>query len=431
MPRRAFVTCLALFLLSQVLFLIHIQYPRGFSLDENFYVPAARDFLHWTANSNRFNPPLGKYLIAIGMRIWGDTPLGWRFMSSIFGGLTVVGMYGWGLSLFRSHATALWIALITLLNQFLYIQARTGMLDIFMFTFMVWGMAAFCEAWSLDAQPRRVRALLLFGGVMFGLCTACKWLGVVPLGVALGLGVALLLVRRTKFDGIPIHWHGAATAQPDPWYHRDLWRRVGAGTLFLTLVIAPLIAYCATLLPLLLLPGKDGSAREIWRHQLFVWQQHTTFHGAPVQTLHWYAFPANTRPLLFWFEVDGPDRMWARTVLLLGNPVIMWGGLLALMVCVWAWLAEGSRAAFLVLLWYGALYFSWSVIPLNFFYLYYYFPAATVLSLALGFVVHRFPGRKFLGMPAEWAFFGAAALVFAAMLPFSSAMRVPLEWIGW
>src|SRR5258708_1481187 len=217
--RRTLLICLALFMLSQVLLLIHIQYPRGYSLDENFYVPAARDFLHWTANSNRFNPPLGKYLIAIGMRIWGDTPFGWRFMSSVFGGLTVVGMYCWGLSLFRNQKTSVWIALITLLNQFLYIQARTGMLDVFMFTFMAWGMAAFCEAWSRDAGPRRVRILLLFSGVMFGLCTACKWLGVVPLGVALGLGTALLLVRRTKFDGVLIHGRGLATgAQSDPWY---------------------------------------------------------------------------------------------------------------------------------------------------------------------------------------------------------------------
>src|SRR5260370_26373125 len=53
--RRTLLTCLALFMVSQVLFLIHIQYPHGYSLDENFYVPAARDFLHWTANSNRFN----------------------------------------------------------------------------------------------------------------------------------------------------------------------------------------------------------------------------------------------------------------------------------------------------------------------------------------------------------------------------------------
>jgi dolichyl-phosphate-mannose-protein mannosyltransferase len=430
--RRTLLTCLGLFMLSQVLFLVHIQYPHGYSLDENFYVPAARDFLHWTANSSRTNPPLAKYLIAVGMRLWGDTPFGWRFMSSIFGGLTVAGMYCWALSLFRRQATAVWVALISLLNQFLYIQARTAMLDVFMFAFMVWGMAAFSEAWSCDTQPGRVRKLLLFAGLMFGLSAACKWLGVVPLGVALGLGIALLIVRRTKFDGVLLRRREvSASAQPDPWYHHDMWRGVGAGTLLLALIIVPLITYCATLLPLLLLPGQDGTAGEIWRQQIFVWHHHTTFHGAPVQTLRWYQFPLTTRPLSFWFEVDGPDRMWARLVLMLGNPVILWTGLVALAVCAWAWLAEGSRAGFLALLWYSALYLSWSVIPLNFYYLYYYFPAATVLSLALGFVIHRFPGRTFLGMPAEWAFFSAAALMFAVMLPFSSAMRVPLEWIRW
>src|SRR5260370_36213112 len=140
--RRTLLTCLALFMVSQALFLIHIQYPHGYSLDENFYVPAARDFLHWTANSNRFNPPLGKYLIAIGMLIGGDNPFGWRFMSSVFGGLTIVGMYCWGLSLFRKQKTFIWIAPITLLHQFFHIQARTGILRVVMVSFMVSGLVA-------------------------------------------------------------------------------------------------------------------------------------------------------------------------------------------------------------------------------------------------------------------------------------------------
>src|SRR5260370_4729306 len=128
--RRTLLTCLALFMVSELMFLIHIQYPHGYSLDENFYVPAARDFLHWTANSNRFNPPLGKYLIAIGMLIWGDNPFGWRFMSSVFGGLSVVGMYCWGLSLFRNQKTSICIALISLLEPILSIQPRTLMLAV-------------------------------------------------------------------------------------------------------------------------------------------------------------------------------------------------------------------------------------------------------------------------------------------------------------
>ncbi len=421
--RRPAITALALFAGSLVFFLVRVGAPPSYSLDETFYVPAARDFLHWTANSNRFNPPLAKYLIALGMRLWGDTPLGWRFLSAVFGALTVVAMYAWGLALFRRQNLAVWAALLALTNQYLYVMARTAMLDVFMFGFMAWGMAAFCAAWRRDLPAPRTRALLLFAGVMFGLATACKWLGVVAGGVAFALAAALLLARGVR---MPSSAAFAAGEREESWYTPEIFRGIGWGTVLLAFVAAPAGAYCVTLVPLLFLPG--ASLNQVIADQLYIWTQHTTFHGAPVQTGAWWAFPVTTRPLMFYLQV-APDRLFARTVTLSGNPLVMWTGLLALAWCAWEWLARASRPAFLIVLWYAALYLCWAVIPLHFFYRYYHFPAATVLSLALAYFPYRYPRARFLGLSAHWVFLAAAALVFALMLPFSSAMRIPLEWL--
>ena len=114
---QAIRTCLFLFLLSQLLFMPRIAWPPGFAFDEVFYVPAARGFLHWTLNLNRVHPPLGKYLIALGMALWGDNMLGWRFAGSIFGGLTLAGLYAWALAVFRQHRLALWAALVALTDR--------------------------------------------------------------------------------------------------------------------------------------------------------------------------------------------------------------------------------------------------------------------------------------------------------------------------
>src|SRR4051812_15778384 len=138
MSRRAVLTCVGLFLLGQAVFLPHISYPSGCSFDEVFYVPAARNFAIWAANTNRLHPPVGKYLIAIGIAVFGDQPFGWRVMSSVFGGLTLAGMYAWALAVFRRHEVAVWVALVALTNQMLYVMSRTAQLDVFMFGFMVW-----------------------------------------------------------------------------------------------------------------------------------------------------------------------------------------------------------------------------------------------------------------------------------------------------
>ena len=78
-------TAATLFVASCALFLVYIQFPEKLNFDEFHYIPAARRLLDFSNPKNMEHPPLGKELIAIGMAIFGDQPLGWRFMSTIFG----------------------------------------------------------------------------------------------------------------------------------------------------------------------------------------------------------------------------------------------------------------------------------------------------------------------------------------------------------
>jgi len=423
MSRRFLLTCVGLFLLGQVVFLPHISYPSGYSFDEFFYVPAARAFATWSANTNRLHPPLGKYLIAIGIALCGDQPFGWRVMSSIFGGFTLAGMYCWALMLFREHRLAVWTALVALVNQMLYVLARTAQLDAFLFCFMVWGMAAFTAARQDaavqgDGEPRRARRLLFVAGVMFGLAMACKWSGVVPLATAL-----LLCVLSSPQS----HPAGGGRA--------TLLRRLGAVHILLALVAVPIVIYCVTFLPLLTLPaGPDSSLAGLWQHQAAIWHEHTTAQPAQVQASRWYQWPLSYRPMWFWFEREGEGRGGeniARAILLFGNPAVLWTGVAALLFCTWSWFKTRSQTAFAIVAWYGALWLSWAVIPRRVSFLYYYYPAAMVLTLALAYAAARLSGRKLLGLPLPWLFFALATAMFALQLPFSSGMRVPLDWIRW
>ena len=124
--RRVRVTCLALYLLAQTLFLIRLSEPPSYVFDEFHYIPAAKMLLSRTQNRNWEHPPLGKYFIGAGMVLLGDEPLGWRFFSTVFGALTVVGMYLWALAIFREQRLALWVALVALVNQFLYVETRSN-----------------------------------------------------------------------------------------------------------------------------------------------------------------------------------------------------------------------------------------------------------------------------------------------------------------
>src|SRR4051794_15618530 len=99
-PLSPTLTCVALFALAMILFLINIQFPRNHDFDEFHYVPSAKQFLDLKVNQNWEHPPLGKELMAVSIGIWGDRPIGWRFASVLFSSLTLVGMYLWALAVF-------------------------------------------------------------------------------------------------------------------------------------------------------------------------------------------------------------------------------------------------------------------------------------------------------------------------------------------
>ena len=102
--------------------------------------------------------------------------------------------------------------------------------------------------------------------------------------------------------------------------------------------------------------------------------------------------------------------------------------LLALAVCVWGWLAHRSRAAFLIVAFFGIFYLSWGIIPRKVSFFYYYYPAGTLLSLALGFVFHRFErGKLFPYHWARWMYVAMAVGVFAYFYPILAALKIPSE----
>ena len=87
----------------------------------------------------------------------------------------------------------------------------------------------------------------------------------------------------------------------------------------------------------------------------------------------WPSWPLLVRPVWLLFEKVGDDRYWA--VLSLGNPVILWSAIPAVLVCLRDWIVERRRDAFLIGASYAALYLAWMVLPRAIGFSFYYLPA--------------------------------------------------------
>ena len=83
--------------------------PKSFVFDEVYYVDGARDLLKYgvevTGSAPEFivHPPVGKWFIGLGIKIFGDNSFGWRFAVAIIGALTIILVARIALHLFNSR----------------------------------------------------------------------------------------------------------------------------------------------------------------------------------------------------------------------------------------------------------------------------------------------------------------------------------------
>jgi dolichyl-phosphate-mannose-protein mannosyltransferase len=393
---------LFIFIAAHAALLVKLATPEKFVFDEVHYVPAARQMLlpaMPSAQLNPMHPPLAKELIALSIHTFGDHAFGWRYASTVFGALAVVAIYLCGLALFAAQGPAIAAAVIAFLNQMLFVQARAAMLDSFALGFSLLAIAAFMHGF------RRHRPQLLFAvaGVCFGLASACKWSGLFPWATALGIvGLVRLLQRWQTSFGEP---------SEDDWYSPELWPELSTAQIILCLGVIPLLCYLATFVPV------DGwspiaiaeAQRRIYADSITTAIANHTYMSA------WPSWPLLVRPV--WLLFDKADDQHIAAVVLLGNPLVLWPGLLALLACLYDFITARRRAAFLIVAFYFGCYLPWALLPRALSFLYYYLPSATLLSLALPYAWLRWRLPSWV----LWAFIAIATVGFVAMLPISAA----------
>ena len=391
-----------LFIIAHAVLLIGITTPDKFVFDEVHYVPAARQMLEPVMPQpmlNPMHPPLAKQMIALSIRAFGDNPLGWRYPGTLFGALAIVAVYLCGLALFANQQKAIAAALIAFFNQMLFVMARTAMLDIFALTFALFGIAAFL----LGFHRTRPQLLFALSGLAFGLSAACKWSGLFPLATCIAIVAMIRLMQGWRMQ--------FADARPDDWYRPDLWQDFRAHHFALCFVLAPALTYLSSFVALW-----GFSVTDIIDAQRRIFTDNTTTAlGGHTYMSSWPSWPLLVRPV--WFLFDNLGNGTISAVVCLGNPLVLWPELLALVVCARDFIVARQRDAFLVLAFYAGPYLAWALLPRTLGFIYYYLPSATTASLALVYALSRD------GMPRWllWAFVAVAAIGFAIMLPMSAA----------
>ena len=316
---------------------------QGLVFDERYYVNAARviagvpmghgeTYAHASPSGtdpNAEHPQLGKMIVALGIRIFGDNPIGWRLSAVLFGTAALLLLY-W---LVRVAGGSPWLALgataLAAVDNLWMVSGRIAVLDVYCLPFMLAGVAFY-----LRRQP-------VVAGILIGVGACIKEFALYAL-------LALLLLELFRGVRVLVAQRGRAALRP-PALLRGLARPAAVTG---TTVVA--FVSLLTILDVLATPYHDGhrvdQGQSAFCSHVPVWSgacNHIAFMNAYATALRSPNGPQGiaSYPWQFWGNVEPIDYYTVTTTVRTGstvdavNQVVAFKGLINPVLLVTSWLA--------------------------------------------------------------------------------------------
>ena len=383
------------------------------------------------------HPPLGKWTIAIGEALFGATPFGWRIAVAVLGVIAVLLTARITRRLTRSNLIGTIAGLLLAVEGMHLVLSRTGLLDL---TLGFWVLVAFgCLVLDRDRTRQRVAqrardgaevTLRGFGGrpwrwaAAFALAFACsvKWSG---LWFVLAFTLLTLIwdVGLRRSIGVTRPWLTTALRDAIP---------TGLGMLVI-LVTVYLTSWTGWFLSDLgyardWAQTQDPSIvpdalRSLWHYHAEAWRFHVGLNSAHSYASNPLSWPLQTRPTSFYWnsvkEVtpECPSGNCAAEVLALGNPIIWWAGLVAMVHQLWRWIARRDWRSGAVLCGIAAGWLPWMMYLNRTIFTFYTVVYVPFLVMALAMSLGTLIGPKEASESRrQWGAFAAGAIIVAAVL---------------
>lgn len=385
------------------------SYMNSTYFDEIYHARTAEENIEGVYPYEISHPPLGKLIISVGIRLFGMTPFGWRFMGALFGVLMLPVLYILLKRLFGSTPVSVCGTLVFAFDFMHFVQTRIATIDTYAVFFI---LLMYLFMWRFVSEGR-LRDLAL-SGLFFGIGAASKWTCIYA-----GGGLAVLWA---------VYW---ITRRGEEGFWRAFFENALSCILFFILI--PCAIYYVSYWPYGAAKGLSGPgmlftkeyAKIVLDNQKYMFDYHSGLVATHPYSARWYLWLVDGRPILYYLEYFGDGTKSVIGAFL--SPLLCWGGLLAVIGAgILAFRKKDGRAAF-IFIGYLAQLLPWVFIR-RLTFEYHYFPSAVFLTLALGLMWQE---SEAAGLPRakldRRLFTGLSLVLFAAFYPVLSGVTV-LEW---
>jgi len=457
--------------------------------DEIYHARTGYEFTKGTVPYETSHPPLGKVLISCCIMIFGMTPFGWRFAGALAGILMLPGIYLLTKQLTKKTWPAAFACGLMALDCMHLTQTQIATIDSFPVLFIIFAYFFMLRFMQIDLRSEKVGTALIplaFSGFFMGISIASKWIGIYA-----GIGLAILyfwhcfrqiaLDRKETRERVPgcntddsnnlsteevkIIENGDHSPASVNSQGRKLKDHSGEGGVFRKFVIlscwcilffmaVPVLIYLLSYVPYMAyntrITGLSAYLREVWHAQESMLNYHSTPGLGMDHPFYspWWQWPIIGKPMYYAAEqYIAKNASLHHSIFSFGNPVIWWGAVGALAVCICMWL-RGKRYITpennwrwhiyshtwdiryeFVFISFLAQYLPWVLVPRGT-YIYHYFASVPflILMISLCFTSDHPVLRKLFRMIGI-LFLAAALILFVILLPYTTGMAAAAEWL--
>ncbi len=336
--------------LGLILRLWNLASPKGKIFDEVYYATNAQSLLQNGVEIDSksglaqfiVHPPTGKWLIAIGIKLFGYNEFGWRFAAALIGSLSIVLMYFTAKKLFNNQLLSVFAAALISMDGLHLVHSRIALLDIFLLFFIQIAVLALLH------QKYWLSAIAL------GLATSVKWSGLYVL-IVFALLVLIMDYRKHRYLGSEKPIRQVIDNFP---------------IRFLQFGIAPALIYLSSWIGWFLTNNgwsRNWSAnplRSLWHYHSEILNFHAKLSEPHPYDANPWSWLIQGRPTSFFYETPkncGGTRC-SQEILALGTPILWWLATIALFVTIGFWVSKREWQAEILLVVIGASYLPWFAI---------------------------------------------------------------------
>ena len=392
-------------------------YLNSTYFDEIYHARTAYEHIHGIRPYENTHPPLGKIFISLGIRLFGMTPFGWRFIGTLLGVLMVPIMYIFIKSLFGMRLTAVLGTLLFTFDFMHYVQTRIATIDtygVFFTILMYYFMYRFISTGFTDRAFRQLVPLALCG-ISFGLGIASKWTAFYA-----AAGLVVLYAIYIVLQGRKLHREGLT---------RHFVKRF-ALIVFVSIVFfvaVPAAIYYLSYIPYAKGMGEPLSLSLVWENQVSMFKYHAGIEAEHSYASRWWMWIFDIRPILYYLEYPADGYRVSFGAFL--NPLVCWGGLGAIIALLWRQISRrGDGLGLFILIGYAAQLVPWMFIS-RITFAYHYFPSMVFLVLALCYTINGYIKEIPRGKYYAYGLCGAGIALFALFFPVLTGLTVP-DWYG-